>query len=103
MADAQQLQQIQAVVDGLTSPQHAAEANEVLVPIPGVTMSRLDHNTKNLFMHVSPDCALDATGLRLLLEPFGLNVRCVRRLEIGSGPFRHLDPQTCDSPLPPAR
>lgn len=100
---AQQLQQVQAVVDGISSPQHAAMANEVLAPIAGVVMSRLDFRTKNLFMHVRPDCQLDAASLRLLIEPLGLSVRCFQRRNAVTGQFSHLDPQNCDTPLVPSR
>lgn len=100
---AQELQQVQAVVDGIDSPQHAALANEALTPIAGVVMSRLDFRTKNLFMHVRPDCQMDAASLRLLIEPFGLSVRCFQRSNVITGQFSHLDPQNCDTPLVPSR
>lgn len=93
---AQDRQQIQAVVVGLTSTQHAYEVNEVLRAIPGVTMSRLDHHTSNLLMHLAPGAQLDAATLRTALDPLGLALRCFQLSEVGATPFRHLDAGRCE-------
>lgn len=100
---AQQLQQIQAVVDGVLSPQHAAQVNAPLRGLPGVHMSRVDHHTSNLFMHVEAGSPVDATVLANVLEPFGVSVRCFRRSAAGAEPFKHLDPQNCGTPPLPTR
>lgn len=89
------MEQLQAVVDGLSSPQHAAQVNAVLTVMPGVLMSRLDHNTSNLFMHLAPGAHMDAAILGAALAPFGLTVRCCKRGETTGGKFHHLDPQAC--------
>lgn len=93
---AQERQQIQAIVVGLTSTQHAYEVNEVLRVLPGVTMSRLDHHTSNLLMHLAPGALVDAATIRTALGPFGLALRCFQPGEVGAAPFRHIDPITCD-------
>lgn len=98
-----QTSQIQGVIDGLISPQHAAEINAVLAAQPGVWMSRTDANTKNLLMHVAPTCNIDPATIDHLLQPFGASVRCFRREPLRPGQFRHLDPQTCGSGQPQDR
>ncbi len=95
---AQQLQQIQAVVDGILSPQQAAQANAPLLELPGVHMSRLDQRTSNLFMHVEEGSPVDATVISDVLGQFGMSVRCFRRNIAGAEPFKHLDPQGCGTP-----
>ena len=100
---AQSLQQLQAVVDGITSPTAADEANVVLREIPGVVMSRLDHNTSNLLMHVAPGAQVDADMLRGALAPFGFTLRCFQRSAAGASPFRHIDAGSCNEQPVPVR
>ena len=87
--------QVQAVVEGLRSPQHAYEADKLLRALPGVIISRTDHNTRNLFMRVSPQCAVSAASLNGTLAELGMSVRCFQRGPVGPEPFRHLDPRSC--------
>ncbi|MBL0127155.1 MAG: hypothetical protein IPP83_06775 [Flavobacteriales bacterium] len=98
-----QLQQIQAVVDGITSPQHAAEINAVLAAQPDVVMSRTDMHTKNLLIHAMPECTLDAVAINTLIQPLGASVRCFQRERLVPGHFKHLDPQACGSSPTPNR
>ncbi len=92
-----QVQQIQAVITGIVSPQHAAEINAVLAAQPNVAMSRTDMHTKNLLIHALPECALDLAGLNTLIQPFGVSARCFKREPLVHGQFKHLDPQKCNS------
>ena len=92
-----QLQQIQAVIVGIVSPQHAAEINAVLAAQPDVVMSRTDMHTKNLLIHALPECALDLAAIKTLIQPFGVSARCFKRERLVPGHFKHLDPQTCGS------
>lgn len=96
-----QTDQIQAVITGITSSQHASEINAVLAAQPNVMMSRTDVHTKNLLIHALPDCALDLNALNALIQPFGVGARCFKREPLVQGvPFKHLDPQTCgESPV----
>ena len=89
------LHQVQAVVDGVRSPQHAYEADLVLRALPGVVLTRTDHNTRNLLMHVPADLPISAAVLNEALATLGMSVRCYQRGPIGQGPFRHLDPRDC--------
>ena len=93
--DGASLHQVQAVVDGLSSTRHAYRADELLRMQPGVVMSRTDLNTSNLYLQVTPDCALDQAVINTLLSPIGLSVRCLRREEAGTAPFRHLGTGPC--------
>ena len=97
------LHQIQAVVIGVNSPQHAHQADLILRAQPGVIMSRTDHNTRNILLHIAPNITLDQARLNELLAPLGMSVRCVERTLLGSTRFKHLDPQTCGSDQPQDR
>lgn len=102
-ASAQQLQEVQAIVDGLRSPQHAAQADDIIRQMPGVVMSRTDWNTRNFLMHTTSEGNMDATQLNALLQPIGLSLRCFQRQPVGSVPFHHLDPRACGIPPDPTR
>jgi len=95
--------QIQAIVNGVNSPHHAHQADLILRQEHGVLMSRTDHNTRNILLHVAPDSELDMAALNTLLAPIGMSVRCVQRTLLGSAPFKHLDPRQCDGTLPALR
>lgn len=90
-----QLEQIQAVITGIVSRQHAAEINAVLAAQPNVVMSRTDMHTKNLLIHALPECTLDLAALNSLIQPFGVGARCFKREPLVYGQFKHLDPQEC--------
>ena len=90
-----QVEQIQAVITGIVSPQHAAEINAVLAAQPNVVMSRTDMHTKNLLIHALPECTLDLAAINTLIQPFGVGARCFKREPLVYGQFRHLDPQAC--------
>ena len=90
-----QVEQIQAVITGIVSSQHAAEINAVLAAQPNVVMSRTDKHTKNLLIHALPECTLDLAAINALIQPFGVSARCFKREPLVHGQFRHLDPQTC--------
>lgn len=92
-----QVQQIQAVITGIQSPQHAAQINAVLAAQPKVVMSRTDMHTKNLLIHALPECTLDLGTLNELIQPFGVGARCFKREPLVHGQFKHLDPQACNS------
>ena len=96
-----QTDQIQAVITGITSSQHASEINAVLAAQPKVMMSRTDVHTKNLLIHALPECTLDLNALNALIQPFGVDARCFKREPLVQGvPFKHLDPQKCsDGPV----
>ena len=99
-AHAQQttLHQLQGVVVGLQDPQLARQLSLLVNGQDGVVVSRFDVHTQNLMVQMHPSCALDHATLNALLEPYGVRVRCVTRSELGTGPFRHLDPETCREP-----
>jgi hypothetical protein len=92
------LHQVQAVVDGLRSPEQAAYAQEHLRAVAGVRVARVDHNTRNLMLQVDAACGINADDLGAVLQPLGLGIRCFGRRPIGPGAFHHLDPRTCDRP-----
>lgn len=92
-----QVEQIQAVIAGIVSPQHAAEINAVLAAQPNVVMSRTDMHSKNLLIHALPECTLDVAAINALIHPFGVNARCFKRERLVPGQFKHLDPQSCGS------
>ncbi|HQV37735.1 MAG: hypothetical protein IPO60_02900 [Flavobacteriales bacterium] len=92
-----QVDQIQAVITGIVSPQHAAEINAVLAAQPNVVMSRTDMYTKNLLIHALPECTLDLGAINTLIQPFGVSAHCFKRGPLApSGQFKHLDPQACN-------
>ena len=86
---------VRAVVDGVRSPEHAALADARLANIPGVLMSRTDRATSNLMLHVATDAPLSAADLNTALARLGIEVRCLRRAPLATGPYRHLDPGNC--------
>ncbi len=99
---AQELHQVQAVVDGIRSPRHAAQADALLRQQEGVAMSRTDHQTRNLLIHVEAGTPIGPTELNAWLSPLGMSVRCHRRNAVNASTFRHLDPRTCGAaPQPP--
>lgn len=98
-----QVEQIQAVIDGIVSPQHAAEINAVLSVQPNVLMSRTDAHTKNVFMQVAPDCDLDLAAINHFIQPLGASARCFQRERSVPGRFKHLDPENCDARPTPHR
>lgn len=102
-AAAQEMQQVQAIVNGVRSPQHAAQADAILRVQAGVIISRTDFNTRNLLLHTTGQAVLGATQLNDLLAPLGMSVRCYQRSVVGSAPFHHLDPRTCGTPPEPSR
>lgn len=99
-----QVEQIQAVITGIVSPQHAAQINAVLAVQPNVVMSRTDMHTKNLLIHALPACRLDLAAINSLIQPFGVSARCFKREPlVPGGQFKHLDPQACGAVLAPNR
>lgn len=90
---------VQAVVDGLRSPRHAWQADSILRLQHGVVVSRTDHNTRNLMMHLQPGCSLQRAEVEALLLPLGMSLRCWRRAPITPERFEHLDPRTCGQPI----
>lgn len=91
-----QVQQIQAVITGIVSPQHAAEINAVLAAQPNVVMSRTDMYTQNLLIQALPECTLNLAAINTLIQPFGVSARCFKREPlVYGGQFKHLDPQAC--------
>lgn len=96
-----QLHQVQAIVVGSRSPRHAWQADSVLRAQQGVVVSRTDHNTRNLMLHVVPACVLDAAQINALLQPVGMSIRCWQRTPILPGAaFRHLHPRDDCAPSP---
>ena len=99
-----QVEQIQAVITGIVSPQHAAEINAVLAAQPNVVMSRTDMHTKNLLIHALPACRLDQSAMNTLIQSFGVSARCFKRGPlVPGGQFKHLDPQACSAVPAPDR
>ncbi|MCB9169586.1 MAG: hypothetical protein H6597_00430 [Flavobacteriales bacterium] len=86
---------VQAVVDGLRSPQQAHEAALLIQEHTGIAVCRVDHNTRNLMLQVGPGIALNASMLDQWLTGLQLHVRCYRRIPHATGPFHHLDPRHC--------
>ncbi|MCC6575883.1 MAG: hypothetical protein IT228_00920 [Flavobacteriales bacterium] len=95
-------QQVQAVVDGVRSPQHAHEAALLIRQLPGVEMCRVDHNTRNLLLHLHAGGTVTEAQLEEVIAPLGMGLRCVRTGPVQGASFRHLDPRTCEDP-PAAR
>lgn len=93
-----QLHQLQAVVVGLQDPQLARQLSLLVNEQGGVVISRFDVYSQNVMVQMHPSCALDHATLNALLEPYGVRVRCITRSVLGTGPFRHLDPETCREP-----
>jgi hypothetical protein len=91
---------VQAIVEGLTSPEQAAEVGQLVSEQAGVRMSRFDVHTRNMMLHVDPSCTLDRTGLADLLAPFGITLRCYIRRPAAAAPFQHLDPGQCGTLTP---
>ena len=88
--------QVQAVIEGVRTPQHAHQAAVLIRQLPGVEMGRVDHNTRNLLLHLGPGSPVTQAQLDQAIAPLGLSLRCYRRSPLeGAGPFRHLDPRTC--------
>ena len=86
---------VQGAVDGLSDPQTARAATILVQQQPGVIMARFDVPTKNMMLHVSPDCAIDKAALNIWLAPLGISVRCYGRRDVREAPFRHIDPLRC--------
>ena len=89
------LDRVQAVVDGLRSPEQAYDASQTVLAHPGVVACRVDHNTRNLMLQVDHGCALNADILDQWLTGSDLHIRCYQRVPNASGPFHHLDPRHC--------
>ena len=86
---------VQGALDGLNDPQTARAATILVQEQPGVMMARFDVPTKNMMLHVSPDCAIDRAALNAWLAPLGITVRCYARRDVREAPFRHIDPLRC--------
>lgn len=91
---------VQAVVPDLRSPQQAAQVDQQLRSLPGVLMTRTDHNTRNLLLHVETSAALNEDAVRSVLTPLALDLRCFRRAPRAPGPFSHLNPRDCGTLTP---
>ena len=89
---------VQGAVDGLTDPVVAREASVMVQQQSGVLMARFDVRSRNMMLHVTPECVIDATALNTLLSPLGLQVRCFSRRDASEGPFRHVDAGHCGDP-----
>lgn len=61
-------------------------------------MSRTDHNTRNLLLHLQPGHDVSADAVNTLILPLGMQVRCFRKAALSNAPFMHLDPRTCARP-----
>ncbi|MBK6473772.1 MAG: hypothetical protein IPF95_03565 [Flavobacteriales bacterium] len=96
------LNRIQTVVEGVRTPQHAHQAAIILRARPGVVMCRVDHNTRNILLHVDPACTLSETEMNVLLAPVEMSVHCFTRSPSIDAPFRKLDPKNCGI-LPPRK
>lgn len=92
------LHRVQAVVDGVRSPQHAWQADSILSAQPGIVISRTDYNTRNLMLHLQPACGLQEAEVEALLLPLGMSLRCWHRAPITAARFEHLDPRSCGEP-----
>lgn len=86
---------VQGAVDGLTDAQVAHAAATLVGQQPGVLMARFDAITLNMMLHVTPDCAIDASLLNAWLAPLEVRVRCYSRRDAREAPFRHVDAQRC--------
>lgn len=86
---------VQGITDGLDDVHAARQASLLVQQHEGVLMARFDVATRNMMLHVRPDCALDADRINLWLEPLGIRVRCFTRRDAQAEPFRHLDPARC--------
>ena len=92
--------QVQAIVIGLRSPQHALQADRHLNAIPGVLLTRTDQHTQNLFLLVNADSPDVEAAIRSALAPLGLKLSCWTRGPRRDRPFVHLDPEQCDETSP---
>lgn len=94
-AQSADVEQVQAVVIGLRSPQQALQADRHLSGIPGVQLTRTDMHTSNLFMLVDAASPDQESAVRSSLSSLGLRLACWRRSPRSDAPFRHLDPDQC--------
>ena len=87
---------VQAVIIGDLNETQVRTAMHVLHAIPGEEMSRIDSRSRNLYMHVKPDCAISRHQLSIYLAPLGLHVRCYVRGPLTSAPYHELDQRSCE-------
>lgn len=88
--------QVQAVVHGIHTPQQAMHVDHVIRAMSGVLVSRTDPTTRNLFLLVRADAALDPDAIRAKLAPMGLALSCWTRRARPATPFAPLDPAECE-------
>lgn len=90
------VEQVQAIISGLRTPQEALNVDRHLGHIPGVLLTRTDLHTNNLFMLVEPESADQEQAVRASLRQLGLRLGCWTRAARSDQPFKHLDPARCD-------
>ena len=90
-----QYHMIQAVVNGLRSPDQCAQIDQYLRAQADVIVARTDYVTQNVMLQVPHFSAFTAQQLRDLFAGMGLEVRCYRRLPLTSAVYVPLDPATC--------
>ena len=93
--DSAPVDQVQAVVFGLDTPQEALRADQHLGHIPGVLLTRTDVRTRNLYMLVKAESPDQEQAVRAALGQLGLRLACWTRAPRSDGPFDHLDPDRC--------
>lgn len=89
-------EQVQAVINGLRTPQEALMVDRHLGHIPGVLLTRTDLHTSNLYMLVRADSPDQEEAVRATLERMGLHLGCWTRTPRNGEPFAHLDPARCN-------
>ena len=94
--DAASVDQVQAVIRGLRTPQEAFMVDKHLGHIPGVLLTRTDQHTSNLYMLVRADSPDQQQAVRAALVKMGLHLGCWTRTPRNGEPFTHLDPDRCD-------
>ena len=90
------VEQVQAVISGLRTPQEALNVDRNLGHIPGVLLTRTDLYTSNLFMLVKAESADQQQAVRASLRQLGLHLGCWARTPRSDQPFTHLDPGRCE-------
>jgi hypothetical protein len=90
------IDQVQAVVHGLRTPQQALHVDQMIHAVDGVLVSRTDFASRNLFILLRSDSALDPEALRTMLAPSGIRLSCWSRRPRSQQPFEPLDPSACE-------
>jgi len=87
--------QVQALLEGVRSPQHAHHVDLLLLELDGVLMSRTDVHHGDLLLLVRADSPVDEGAVAEVLARTGVRMRCWTRRPREDAPFKRLDPREC--------